>query len=486
MEARIRRFEERYGHEDYLALAALEQTQFRVAVLFPYLVALLALGSIATFFVFRHFRKRANAMLAQNMQRLKAAALVDGLTGLGNHRAFREAFDGSGERGGYPCHLALVDIDHFKSFNDRFGHAHGDGVLREVATLLAHEDTRAFRIGGDEFVVMFEGRSTASVLAVLDRIGSGAAKRFRGSLSIGVAERAAHEHIDSVYERADIALYEAKHRGRNTVVVFDSTMIAGTTTIASRRVALERVLAGEQPIEVAFQPIRTFGGETIGHEALARFSHTFATPLEAFAIAARLERTAELDACCIDAIAAAIEPSFEGALYVNVSPTTLATDLALERLENLRVRTDLPPERIVVEVTELEPLRDAARVNVASLRALGYRIALDDTGSGNAGLETLSTMTIDIVKIDRAIVSRLATDETARATADGIVTIARHLGYGVICEGVEDDASMQACRELADRFDPLGHGLAIQGFAVGRPQINGKLTLAREARVVLK
>jgi len=324
MEARIRRFEERYGHEDYLALAALERTQFRVAVLFPYLVGLLGLGAIATFLVFRHLGKRANAMVAQNMQRLEAAALVDGLTGLGNHRAFREAFDRPGDRGGSACHLALVDIDHFKSFNDRFGHAHGDGVLREVAMLLAHEDARAFRIGGDEFVMVFEGRTTAAVLAVLERIGSDAPKRFRGSLSIGVAERSARVHIDSVYERADIALYEAKHRGRNTVVVFDSTMIAGTSTLASRRLALERVLAGGHPVAVAFQPIRTLDGETIGYEALARFTHTFTTPLEAFATAARLERTAELDACCIDGVATAIEPSFSGALFINVSPRTLA------------------------------------------------------------------------------------------------------------------------------------------------------------------
>ncbi len=129
----------------------------------------------------------------------------------------------------------------------------------------------------------------------------------------------------------------------------------------------------------------------------------------------------------------------------------------------------------MIEVTEHEPLDDAARVNIAQLRTRGYRIALDDTGSGNAGLETLSTVTVDIVKIDRSIVGRLTTDETARATAEGIVTIAHRLGYDVICEGVEDDASMEACRELAIHFDRYRHRLAIQGFAVGRPQVNGTL-----------
>jgi diguanylate cyclase (GGDEF)-like protein len=467
-------FEQRYGHDEYLALAALEAKQRRVAAVFPVLVVLGILALTASFFVFGEYRRRYDGVVNAHLEQLESAALDDALTGLGNHRAFRQTLarlQASQPRDA-PFHLALIDVDRFKSINDRFGHVHGDGVLRAVGALLRDEarEARAFRIGGDEFALVFGSGTTDDAVALLDRLRGELPHRSSATLSIGVATRPwGDPDLDAVHERADLALYEAKHRGRDRTVVYDTTLVAASTSIASRRHLLERILGDPAPFDVAFQPIRTIAGDLFGYEALTRQYGGFGSIGEVFDTAERLERTAELDARCIASIAAALPVGFAHVLFVNVSPASFrSSDGVLDSLAALCDRTRLDPARIVVEVTERSPLPPQAAAIFGRLRSRGFRIALDDFGSGNAGLEAFARVPVDVVKIDGSLVSRLATDARARAVVGATCAMVAELSCRLVCEGVETTAVLEAAVGLARR-----HGVearvALQGFAIGRP-----------------
>jgi len=165
-----------YHRSAYLALARLQKTQRFVATGFPVLAffGMLAIGACGG--IIREYRRKADELVAAELARFERAALDDALTGLGNNRAFQagvvERADADAQEA---CHLALIDVDHFKLANDRFGHLHGDNVLRGVGSLLADlpATARAYRVGGDEFAVVYRAIDLPSVLADLGSLQKG-------------------------------------------------------------------------------------------------------------------------------------------------------------------------------------------------------------------------------------------------------------------------------------------------------------------------
>ena len=405
----------------------------------------------------------------------------DGLTDLDNHRAFQDELTArSARRRATPARvtLALLDIDDFKFENDRHGHQHGDRLLCELAELLREQRAgdRAFRLGGDEFAVLLAHTSEADADVPLERIRTAVEQRLSGvTTSIGFsAARADDREPSSLWGRADAALLEAKRRGGNSIVA--STEVADSVPVVTiEKVRAVRSLIDAGAVDVAFQPIWHLAGtHVLGYEALARpRSSDLSGPGEAFEIADSIGRGHELDAVCRRAtLRAAAELPKDALLFLNVSPQTLEHDgLAGDSLV-LAVRgAGYEPEQVVLEITERTDARKELLIpEAARLRSLGFNLALDDVGAGNAGLEMLRALPVDFIKIDRAVVANAVADRSARAVMLAIMAFARESSSFVIAEGIETEAMLELARdpEPEGEVRPAGaHGA--QGFLLGRP-----------------
>jgi diguanylate cyclase (GGDEF)-like protein len=439
-------------------------------------------GLVVAFVLFYLFGGRA---LSRRHRSVLKRATLDPLTELGNHRAFQDELErtlsfAARQRGS--CAVALIDLDDFKLANDAKGHRHGDEVLIAVARVLGsgRPEDRAFRIGGDEFAILFPGTDGAGAKVALERMLAAASEGARPTaFTAGVAALAPQAGDDAtvVWEQADAALYEGKRSGGGRVVVFDD--VAELPSVATpAKIRALRSLLEEPRLQVAFQPIILLREEGIlGYEALARpgDEYGFDGPLDAFMVAEKVGRAHELDSICRSAALARARELPDGALlFLNVHPQTLDHDvLEGERLVRAVRAAGLEPGRVVLEVTEQAGARLPQVVaGAARLRALGFRIALDDVGAGNAGLETLRRLPVDYVKIDRSIVGAAVSDLNAHAVLVAIVAYARRTGAFVIAEGIESAELLEFVRH-AHEIDEL-QDLSIeggQGYLLGRPDV---------------
>ncbi len=402
------------------------------------------------------------------------SVLLDPVTGLGNHRAFQEGLHRDLVRGlwlGEPVTLALVDVDDFKAINSQYGYRQGDHVLAALAARLRQHalPRHAYRLGDDRFAFILPHSDAAGAMTVLDRLRADVTQgsRYGVTVSIGAAALVSDaSDADTLHARAGAALREAKRRGRNAVVLFDE--IGHNTSILSpaKGYAVRRLLA-ERQVSVAFQPIWDLrDGGILAFEALTRPAPAYglAGPLEAFELAERLGRAHELDTVCRQAILDRARDLPAGALlFLNLSPHTLGHGAFTEEaLVDAVVSAGLTPSRVILEITEQLPVRPAAVIRAAKrLRTLGFQLALDDVGAGNAGLEMLRQLPVDFVKIDRGVIDHALDDATARAVFTAIVAFAREAHSYVIAEGIETVAMFDLAQQAGVR--------GAQGYLLGRP-----------------
>ena len=398
-----------------------------------------------------------------------------------NHRAFQDELAravGESTRHGTTVTLALLDIDDFKFENDRHGHQHGDRLLCELSALLrdSRAGDRAFRLGGDEFALLLAHTTEPEADVPLDRIRTGIQRRLSGvTASIGFSAVVPEDREpSSLWGRADAALLEAKRRGGNAIVAA-AEVVDSVPVVTIEKVRAVRALIDAGDVEVAFQPIWDLSGtRVLGYEALARpRSPELNGPGEAFEIADSIGRGHELDAACRRAtLRIAGDLPKDALLFLNVSPQTLEHDALAGDSLVLAVRgAGYEPEQVVLEITERTDARKELLIpEAARLRALGFKLALDDVGAGNAGLEMLSALPVDFIKIDRAVVASAVDDRGARAVMLAIMAFARESGSFVIAEGIESEAMLELARDPS----PNGEARAIgaqgaQGFLLGRP-----------------
>jgi len=378
------------------------------------------------------------------MGNLQQYAVTDHLTGLGNHRAFADEETRAlavAQRTGEGMALAMIDLDDFKQINDQYGHAHGDRVLAELGRLLrgGRAGDRAFRLGGDEFAMIMQPATEQAGVAVLNRLHHAIEKElFGATISVGIAVlESGTDDMAALREKADSALYEAKRRGRNTIVTFGEIRENAAIVSTAKILAVRRLLA-ERRLSVLFQPIwRLDRGAILGYEALSRPAEDYGLdgPIEAFDIAARIGRAPELDALCREAILArAAELPKDALLFLNLSPLSLDHPLlAGEALVEGVTAAGLTPSRVVLEITERSLARPAMVARETKrLRDLGFRIALDDVGIGSTGLEMLRLAPAEYLKIDREVIAGALTDSTARSVLAAILAFAREAGTFVI------------------------------------------------------
>jgi diguanylate cyclase (GGDEF)-like protein len=454
--------------------------EVRLALLIMLAGAILAVIVLVRYFLIP-FEEMAGsrAELQELYQEAREDALADGLTGLGNHRAFQEELArqvAEFERNGAPFSLVLMDLDDLKVVNDREGHAAGDEMLVSMTQTMrdmARAGDRLYRTGGDEFALLLPGAETEDAVGVAERMLHFSRRPSAGGrpspFSCGVSGVPAFgRERDMLYRQADAALYWAKRHGRGSVEVFESErdqLPDELSEVTSN--AVQEIITGKM-LSPVFQPIvdlRT--GHVLGFEGLIRPDPSGPLPDTArlFAAAAASGRTVELDLACIEAVvngARAIGP--DRLLTLNLSPRTLEVkDFDPAWLLSGLVRNGISPSRVIIELTEREEVDDLQRLrdNFALLHQYGLRIAADDVGAGNAGLRLLSQVQFDIVKIDLTLVHDGVRRLGSRAVLQSLRDLALSQNARIVAEGVETAEQLQVIREL-----DIGAG---QGFLLGRP-----------------
>jgi diguanylate cyclase (GGDEF)-like protein len=438
------------------------------------LVGLLALlGGGGVFYLFG-----GRALLRSHRGALERATR-DGLTDLPNQRAFQDELPqavAAAGRNGDSLALIALDVDDFKYINDRHGHPHGDAILRQVADILrdGRPGDRAYRIGGDEFAVILP-RTDADGGRVLARRLLRSLAEAELAVTVGVSAYRSGQAADILRAEADAALYEAKRTGGNRSAHFDDLRDHVAVIGSDKRAAVRRLI-DEGLLTVVYQPIWGLAdGSLLGIEALMRPDPQYGLsgPAEAFDVAEQIGRVHELDVLCVaTALAGAAAIPDGTSLFLNLCPQTLDLDAGQDDwLRRAVEAAGLPVGRVVVEVTERFGGRSAAILAcLRQLRAQGFKLAVDDVGTGNSGLSTLRKVDVDFVKLDRSIVAAAATESGARAVLMAIAAYARQTGAFVIAEGIEDEETLvflQSIGEAELRADAvIGGG---QGYGLGRP-----------------
>jgi diguanylate cyclase (GGDEF)-like protein len=406
-------------------------------------------------------------LLYRQQSALESIAETDSLTGLTNHRGFQQALRGELQAAGAKrktVSLVVIDLDDFKTINERHGHPFGDGVLQGVGAQLrasVRSGDTAARMGGEEFALILPGTNADVAQEIAERIriaiGQLAPAGSELTCSAGVAVYPFDaDSAGSLLQLAEGALYWAKRSGKSRTRRFDPDHVR-LSGDAPQRSEIERILR-ERAIEPVFQPVASLTtGRLLGYEALARFPDAPERPPSTwFAQANACGLGPQLEAAAIQA-AFAVPGRPQGThLAVNVSPSALSTDVVRSVLSG-----DL--SGIVIELTEHEVyVGDSLLADtLADLRERGARIAIDDAGAGYAGLKQVMWVRPDIVKLDLDLTRAIHSDPVRMALVESLVRFARRVGATVCAEGIEQHNDIEA---LANLDVPWG-----QGYALGRP-----------------
>ncbi len=393
-------------------------------------------------------------------------------------------------------HVALlfIDLDGFKPVNDRFGHAAGDAVLVEVAQRLqarVREIDTVARLGGDEFAVLLDGIDLERAEAICERILTALVSGVETadhlvtvSASIGLAVGSGDQRANDLLRDADLAMYEAKARGKNRFVRYEPWMLAARLDRLELVDALERALDSGD-LTLVYQPIVVVEtGRIVGVEALVRWRNgSVDVRPDVFIEAA--EKNGLISAIgdtVLEQVArhsAEIQRAAGGEINiaVNVSPTQLTEPDFVETVR--RTVGNLSGASLILEITERERIsRDATVLQtMQTISEMGVVFAIDDFGVGFSSISYLQEVPARIVKVDASLVRKIDTDVQARDLLRSISSMSQALGFDVVIEGIERESQMATVRDdVAGAF--------AQGFLLHRPMPMAQLLEAlRQNRI---
>jgi diguanylate cyclase (GGDEF)-like protein len=419
--------------------------------------------------------------LRSYQEQLSHQATHDPLTGIANRALFeRTVADLVGER--TPFHMALLDLDDFKTVNDRLGHGMGDVLITTVSRrLVGHvrpRDTVA-RLGGDEFVVLLPDADadtvtrliTDLVTAVRTPVDLGG-NAVATHASIGVTASRSDDRPEELLRRADVAMYAAKASGGDGFTWYDPEMDRQADAEARLTGELQQAISRDE-LFLVYQPIVELpDGRPSGVEALLRWRHPRhgLVPPDVFIPLA--ERTGDiidigrwvLVEACGQAAAwqRAASPGRPRKVSINMSARQLSQPGIVAEVADIVGRTGVDPSGLMIEVTETAVLAvDSAIDALRDLRALGLLIALDDFGTGNSSLSLLVNCPVDVLKVDKSFVSGVTSATSQAVIVDGLIDITNRLRIEAVAEGVETASQ-------AERLHDAGYRYA-QGFHYARP-----------------
>ena len=457
------------------ALVLLSADHFRRVPLSAFILAMLTLVLVTL----------RMALTLRDMLTLADArrqAVTDDLTQLPNRRLFSSRLRDAIVRApatGQELTVMVLDLDNFKQLNDTLGHAAGDELLRLIGPrlrrALSDTDTVA-RLGGDEFAILLDRE--ADPTAVAERLLTALRQPFqvqglalRLTASIGVASfpRDA-DGPEELMKCADVAMYLAKLAPRGWELYSSERDTNTRERLLLAGELAEALENGE--VEAHFQPIAlTSSGRVVGSEALVRWRREGALLApDQFLDAAQhagLSRPLTRRMLSLALGQAAAWRAAGHDLYVSVNTTVSdLLDMSFpDEVESALIAAGIPARALVLEVTESSIMSDPQRIGavLGRLRELGVEIALDDFGTGYSSLAHLRTLSVTQVKLDRSFVSQMCDDQADAAIVSATIGLAHALGITVVAEGVENERTWDALRELGCE--------RLQGFALGRPVI---------------
>jgi diguanylate cyclase (GGDEF)-like protein len=421
---------------------------------------------------------------------LQRIALTDPLTGMSNRRAAEERLQkerARTPRDGHGFALALVDLDHFKMVNDRYGHAVGDEVLKAVARRFEsglREGDWVARWGGEEFLFVLHGSTMEEAAGIMERLAVQARTTpiqtsvgaITLSFSAGVAAFGANDsEILAMLEKIDHALYQAKADGRDQVRMAAHTHMSWNSALLRQALAENRIRQASQVI------VDLQSGQAIADEALARIeaangeiveAKDFVDMAEGLGLMAEIDRQVIRNVMRRCVVRMDQGGSTDFAHFVNVSPQFLARhDLVEEMLNNAMGYCQTcsvllgPVKPIVLELTERQHIvsLEKLRADLQPFIDFGFRLALDDFGSGYSSYLYLAHLPVSFLKIEGWLVSNMRQDRKVAGIVESLANFARKEGVRTVAEHVED---AETARILADMGVDYG-----QGWYFGRPQL---------------
>jgi diguanylate cyclase (GGDEF)-like protein len=408
---------------------------------------------------------------------LEQKALYDSLTQLANRSLFHNRLEHVLKSRRPGACVLLLDIDEFKAVNDSHGHHAGDELLRAVADRLrscVREGDTAARLGGDEFALLLDrAGGEADAGAVAERLLSDfehrievAGERLNVHISLGIAMGVpGSDDPEELLRRADVALYEAKRRGKGQYCFFHPSM--GDTLRRRRTLAreLERAVSDDE-LTVVYQPVVGLDDCTpVALEALVRWNHPergLVPPGEFIAFAEETGAVVQIGEIVLERVAAQAA-DLGVPIHVNVCAPELTDPGFLRRIDELVARHDLTPDLLIFEVTErLFVAEDPAPVAVLEgLHERGMRVAVDDFGTGYSSLAYLSRLPVDTMKIPKQFIDEVTGEREHHSLARAVIELGAALDLTVVAEGIEHPDQIEALRTFGCE---LG-----QGYYYGLP-----------------
>jgi len=430
-------------------------------------------------------------------------ANFDLLTGLGNRSAFETALSHLPSNTPGAWALLIVDLDNLKVINDGFGHHAGDLLIQATAQRIERcaAPDRVFRIGGDELAVIVQSSESlrdldgfaAHILdGLAEPLGCNSHMIVPKATIGGAIHGPGDRDAQAVRQNADFALYHAKESGRGGFVRYwpgiDTRIIHRIAAIRDVDAALK-----DGRVEAHYQPIVRFDtGEIVALEALCRLRMGDDGLLAAAAFreaTSDIHVASELTQRMLDIVAHDLRDWRDRSIPIdhigiNVSLADFHGGQLDKQIASALADHGLPLAHLVVEITETAypALRDKAMLDaIGTLREAGLRLALDDFGTGGGLLMPLLTMPVDMIKIDKVLVDRLAPEGAGAAVIGGLLHTAHELGIPVIAEGIESEAQAEHLARLGCQFG--------QGYHYSRPldrEAATGLLLSQQARMELR
>ena len=412
-------------------------------------------------------------------EQLSHQAFHDSITGLANRALFRDRVEHALERltrDADPVSVLFMDLDDFKTINDSLGHAAGDRLLGEVGerlrTCLRTPDTAA-RLGGDEFAILIEdGGESVGAAAIAGRILQALDGPFlldgkevfvRASIGIatsGVGRTTGPEGAEELLRNADVAMYIAKEAGKNRFQIFEPEMHDTALRRLELKADLQRAVENEEFV-LHYQPvIRLESGDIEGFEALVRWNHPtrgLVMPLDFIPLAEETGLVVQIgtwvlrEACRQgDILQRTVPDAAPLHMAVNLSARQLQRPEIVQEIAKVLLETGLPPECLVLEITESVMMQDMALSNerLTQLKQLGVMLAVDDFGTGYSSLNYIRRFPVDILKVDKSFVDGVSEGGEESALTAAIIELAGILNLRPVAEGIERADQLDKLLEL--------------------------------------
>ena len=414
---------------------------------------------------------------------------TDSLTGLYNRLCCERdlaIYADDAERNGQQGALLYLDLDDFKHINDGLGHQYGDILLKKISAALTgvrRIDRNCYRVGGDEFIMIVPPAEYNKLEWILTDIQNIFKKPWNlkdmdyyCTMSMGVVEfPRSGQGIQELIKKADIAMFEAKKKGKNRIVRYSDDL----DSESGRRLTMEKnmrdaTVAGCEEFEIYYQPITDIskpGTPCTGAEALLRWNSAslgFISPADFIPLAEYLGLINPIGYHVL--VEACREcrrwnenghPDYK--VNVNLSVVQLMQPDIVESVKQALTETGISPRNLTLEVTESLAINDMNRMKgiLRDIRALGVRIALDDFGTGYSSLNHIRELPFDVIKVDQSFVKDLAEDAYSQSFIKMVAELAQTIGVSICVEGIETEEQFRLLEDMKVKM--------VQGYYFARP-----------------